>query len=130
MLIKLTASLMLALLMLPSCCCLKQDKAEEKDCASECCASVENSLPSPVIPLQDGSDPCECEEMISQVLGFPEEAVLLASNWKVDVPNVWVEDQSLSYDRQENVLSCSLMGLSAYHPPGSRLMQDYCVYRI
>ena len=131
MMIKITASLMLALLMLPSCCCLKQDKAEEKDCASKCCASAENSLPSPVVPLQDGSDPCGCEEMMVQVLGLPEDAVLISNNGKEEVPKASIEVQDSSYEWQADVYpSHSLMRLSAFHPPGSRLLQDYCVYRI
>lgn len=127
---------MLALLALPSCCCLKSQEKEE-DCGvgeESCCASVEESLPTPIeplIPSNDFPDPCDCEMSVAQVLTLPENEFLKVETSENDYSTDWVEINEISNVHNSEVDISPSTALSlAYNPPGRRYFQDYCVIRI
>ncbi len=138
MITKLTAVLMLALLALPSCCCLNSDagkapvggKAPVKS-ESKCCPSVEISSPQSV-PFEKEDDPCDCEQMVQQVLGLPEDAVLVESGtWKRSLSTEWFEVRATEFTGDKKVRP-TLHAFSSFSflPAGGHSQQDYCVYLI
>jgi len=132
---KLISVLMLALLVLPSCCCLKQgnskdSKASKKEeCGSKCCAGLSASLPVPAAPLGSEKAPCDCEQIASQVLGLPEDGVTVAANLESDFATEWIEIEVPAFFQTDSGPK-SLVNPSSVQPPGRRFCQEYCVYLI
>jgi hypothetical protein len=129
---KLISVLMLALLVLPSCCCLKQGDSKggkKEECESKCCAELSATLPAPIAPLGSQEEPCDCEQIASQVLGLPEEGVTIAANLELDFATEWREIEVPAHFRTD-VNPKPLVNLVSVLPPGKRVCQDYCVYRI
>jgi len=129
---------MLALLALPSCCCLKQQ--DKKDCGVEeksCCASVDETLPAtpvselPLFPANGLPDPCDCEMSVTQVLGLPESGFFKVETSENDGSTEWIVIHENSIDQNTEIeISPSVALYLAFHPPGRQYFQDYCVYRI
>jgi len=128
---KLTAVMMLVLLAQPFCCCLfAVDIADQQSTDKSCCESNEASRQDSA-PKHGGSDPCDCDTHEVRIMITPENSSPGAVVWKLD----FIADQSalqktLAAYRSETVVSGSFVSLSAFHPPGWRSCQDYCVYQL
>ena len=128
---KLTAVMMLALLAQPFCCCLfAADMADQSPSDMACCESSEAPLKD-AVPAHNGSDPCDCESHDVLVMVTPENISLGIFVWKLDFIAEHPTVQNISTFRcSEVTASVSFGSLSAFHPPGWRSCQDYCVYLI
>lgn len=129
---KLISVLMLALLVLPSCCCLKQGDSKgskKEEYGSKCCAELSASLPVPAAPLGSEEEPCDCEQIASQVLGLLEDGVTIAANLELDFATEWIEIEGPAFFQTDSEPK-SLVNLSPVQPPGRRFCQEYCVYLI
>ncbi len=129
---KLISVLMLALLVLPSCCCLEHGGSKEskqEECGSKCCGELGASLPAPKAPLGGGQDPCDCEQLAGQVLGLPGEGVALAAQVGMDFTTEWREIGVPAFFQLDTKPEFSVV-LTMILPPGRRFWQDYCVYLI
>jgi len=128
---KVTVVMMLVLLAQPFCCCLfAMEEAGQNMAEMPCCESSETPMQD-AVPMHNDTDPCDCDSHEAVVMITPENASSGAIVWKLDfIVDQPALQETVLYPRGEVLVSGSYGSLSAFHPPGWRSCQEYCVYRL
>jgi hypothetical protein len=131
MFLKLTGACLALLISNPFCCCLtagELEAAEAEEDAHACCHVAEMAGGEEAPPPPEDQAPCECEGELERPL-MVEKGMdgLEDTQWKLLASVAWVLSAG---DVMPVESERGWAGVESPVPPGKRVSQVYCVYRL
>jgi hypothetical protein len=129
MFVKLTAGVLAILIANPFCCCLATGEMEpvEAEQGTHACCQMAVNVPTPAeVPDEDA--PCECDgESVRDLMVEKSTQSLSDTEWTLlaSVERVLSAREVMPVESER-----AWAGMEPPAPPGKRLSQVYCVYRL